>query len=136
MARSSRRPEELRERGEAGAGRPAGEQPSREPDRVDDGPGQPRPGETLRLAVEKGEIEAGVVRDEDAISGELEKATDADARMSLPAQLGVAETCQSTDRRPERYPRIHEQLGWAPRVSLEDGLSAQWEWASARVAPL
>ncbi len=30
--------------------------------------------------------------------------------------------------------RIHEQLGWAPRVSLEDGLSAQWEWASARVA--
>jgi UDP-glucuronate 4-epimerase len=31
---------------------------------------------------------------------------------------------------------IREQLGWAPRVSLEDGLSAQWEWASARVARL
>jgi nucleoside-diphosphate-sugar epimerase len=30
--------------------------------------------------------------------------------------------------------RIREGLGWAPRVSLEDGLSAQWEWASARVA--
>jgi UDP-glucuronate 4-epimerase len=30
--------------------------------------------------------------------------------------------------------RIREELGWAPRVSLEDGLSAQWEWASARVA--
>ena len=30
--------------------------------------------------------------------------------------------------------RIREQLGWTPRVSLEDGLSAQWEWASARVA--
>ena len=32
--------------------------------------------------------------------------------------------------------RIREQLGWAPQVSLEDGLSAQWEWASARVAQL
>ncbi len=30
--------------------------------------------------------------------------------------------------------RIREQLGWAPQVSLEDGLSAQWQWASARVA--
>jgi UDP-glucuronate 4-epimerase len=30
--------------------------------------------------------------------------------------------------------RIREQLGWVPEVSLEDGLSAQWEWASARVA--
>jgi UDP-glucuronate 4-epimerase len=30
--------------------------------------------------------------------------------------------------------RIREELGWEPRVSLEDGLSAQWEWASARVA--
>jgi nucleoside-diphosphate-sugar epimerase len=30
--------------------------------------------------------------------------------------------------------RIREELGWRPQVSLEDGLSAQWEWASARVA--
>jgi UDP-glucuronate 4-epimerase len=30
--------------------------------------------------------------------------------------------------------RIREQLGWQPEVSLDDGLSAQWEWASARVA--
>jgi UDP-glucuronate 4-epimerase len=30
--------------------------------------------------------------------------------------------------------RIREQLAWEPRVSLEEGLSAQWEWASARVA--
>ena len=30
--------------------------------------------------------------------------------------------------------RIRERLGWLPEVSLEDGLSAQWEWASARVA--
>jgi len=30
--------------------------------------------------------------------------------------------------------RIRKQLRWQPEVSLEDGLSAQWEWASARVA--
>jgi nucleoside-diphosphate-sugar epimerase len=29
--------------------------------------------------------------------------------------------------------RIEAALGWRPRVSLEDGLTAQWEWASARV---
>ena len=29
--------------------------------------------------------------------------------------------------------RIRSELGWAPRVSLEDGLRAQWEWASTRV---
>jgi nucleoside-diphosphate-sugar epimerase len=25
-------------------------------------------------------------------------------------------------------------LGWQPRVSLEEGLRAQWEWALSRVA--
>jgi UDP-glucuronate 4-epimerase len=29
--------------------------------------------------------------------------------------------------------RIRDELGWEPRVSLEDGVRAQWEWASARV---
>lgn len=29
--------------------------------------------------------------------------------------------------------RLRGELGWAPRVSLEDGLRAQWEWASTRV---
>jgi nucleoside-diphosphate-sugar epimerase len=30
--------------------------------------------------------------------------------------------------------RIRVELGWEPRVSLEDGLRAQWEWAAAIVA--
>ncbi len=29
--------------------------------------------------------------------------------------------------------RIRSELDWAPETSLEDGLRAQWEWASARV---
>ena len=29
---------------------------------------------------------------------------------------------------------IERELGWRPRVSLEEGLRAQWEWAASRVA--
>jgi nucleoside-diphosphate-sugar epimerase len=29
---------------------------------------------------------------------------------------------------------IQRDLGWHPSTSLEDGLRAQWEWASSRVA--
>ncbi|HZU85389.1 MAG TPA: GDP-mannose 4,6-dehydratase, partial [Polyangiaceae bacterium] len=30
--------------------------------------------------------------------------------------------------------RIRADLGWSPRVGLEDGLRSQWAWASTRVA--
>ncbi|HEY7398500.1 MAG TPA: NAD-dependent epimerase/dehydratase family protein [Gaiellaceae bacterium] len=30
--------------------------------------------------------------------------------------------------------RIRRELGWSPEVQLEEGLSRQWEWASATVA--
>ncbi len=29
--------------------------------------------------------------------------------------------------------RIREDLGWEPKTALEDGLRAQWEWASSKV---
>jgi UDP-glucose 4-epimerase len=29
--------------------------------------------------------------------------------------------------------RIRSELAWSPRVGLEDGIAAQWEWASASV---
>jgi nucleoside-diphosphate-sugar epimerase len=29
--------------------------------------------------------------------------------------------------------RIRSELGWQPRVGLEDGIAAQWEWASVSV---
>jgi nucleoside-diphosphate-sugar epimerase len=31
--------------------------------------------------------------------------------------------------------RIRDELGWAPRVGLEEGLAAQWAWVAGRVAP-
>ena len=31
--------------------------------------------------------------------------------------------------------RIRAELGWEPRVDLEQGLTAHWKWASERVAP-
>ena len=31
--------------------------------------------------------------------------------------------------------RIRSELGWEPRVSLEEGLEAQWKWAAARRSP-
>ena len=30
--------------------------------------------------------------------------------------------------------RIRSELGWTPRVPLEEGLEAQWEWAAAKAA--
>jgi UDP-glucuronate 4-epimerase len=30
--------------------------------------------------------------------------------------------------------RIRDELGWKPRVGLEEGLAAQWTWAAGRVA--
>jgi UDP-glucose 4-epimerase len=30
--------------------------------------------------------------------------------------------------------RIERELGWRAQTTLEDGLRAQWEWASVRVA--
>jgi nucleoside-diphosphate-sugar epimerase len=48
-------------------------------------------------------------------------------RSGPPAAGDVRRTAADTSR-------IEADLGWAARVPLEEGLRAQWEWASARVA--
>jgi len=50
-----------------------------------------------------------------------------DVRYGPPAAGDVKRTSPDTTR-------IRAELGWQPRVGLEEGLRAQWEWACARVA--
>jgi nucleoside-diphosphate-sugar epimerase len=50
-----------------------------------------------------------------------------DLRVLPPAAGDVRRTAADTSR-------IRAELGWEPRVGLEEGLQAQWEWASSRVA--
>jgi UDP-glucuronate 4-epimerase len=50
-----------------------------------------------------------------------------DVRRLHRAAGDVRRTCADTTR-------IRRELGWQPRVELEEGLRAQWQWASRRVA--
>jgi UDP-glucuronate 4-epimerase len=50
-----------------------------------------------------------------------------DLRQCPPAAGDVRRTAADVSR-------IRRDLGWEPRVGLEEGLQAQWAWASARVA--
>ncbi|MBA2475910.1 MAG: NAD-dependent epimerase/dehydratase family protein [Actinobacteria bacterium] len=50
-----------------------------------------------------------------------------DLRVGAPAAGDVRRTAADTSL-------IGAELGWHPAVSLEEGLRAQWEWASSRVA--
>src|SRR5439155_12747103 len=63
--------EEVRERGESGAGNAAGEHAACEHDGVDHRTREPAAGEPFGLAVEEREVEAGVVRDEDGVACEV-----------------------------------------------------------------
>ena len=49
-----------------------------------------------------------------------------DLNLGEPAAGDVRRTAADTSR-------IRSELGWEPKVPLEDGLAAQWEWAAARV---
>ena len=52
-----------------------------------------------------------------------------------PLELRRLEAVKGDQRRTNAdTTRIRTELGWEPRTSLEDGLKAQWDWASARVA--
>jgi hypothetical protein len=110
MTRTSGSAEQLSERRQPGARRAALEQAAGEPDRVDDGPGEPCSRQPLRFAVEKREVEAGVVCNEDGVPRELQEAPDGDAGVSLPAQFRVAEAGEGGDRRRKGDTRIDEQL--------------------------
>ena len=66
---------------------------------------------------------------------------------SMRESIGILETVSGRRLEVDEHPpvpgdqrrtqadttRIETELGWQPRVSLEDGLAAQWQWASTRV---
>ena len=72
-----------------------------------------------------GGVEASV-RDAIAIAEQVSGST-LEVLFSEPALGDVRRTAPDTTL-------VQHALGWAPQVSLEAGLRAQWEWASVRVA--
>ena len=117
VARTLRRVEKPRELGEAEPRDPPGEERPREPHRVEDGGADPRAGQPLGLTVEKGEIEARVVRDEDGVAREGEKAPHRVARSRCPAELVVPKAGQRAHSSGDRKPWVDQ--GLELRVDLE-----------------
>ena len=74
MARLGRDAEEVRQRGEPDPPCPLAEQAACEPDGVDDRCRDPPSGQSLDLAVEEGEVESRVVRDDRCVGGERHEA--------------------------------------------------------------
>ena len=124
VARRGRDAEEVRERREAEALRPLAEEPLREPDGVDDRRGDPPPGEELDLAVEEGEVEARVVRDERAVAGELEEAPDRELGPRRAAQRRLPDAGERGDRGGERDARVDERLERVLELERADPLRA------------
>ena len=99
------------ERSEADAGDAAGEQLPGEADRVDDRRRQPAAGDELHLPVEEGEVEAGVVRDDDgALARKGEEVPDRCGRPGRPAEVAVLEAGDPGDDRRDGNARVDQRL--------------------------
>ncbi len=110
VARLHRGAEEIGELPEARAGHTAGKQPPRERDRVDDRRREPRSRQALGLAVEEGEIEARVVRDEHGVSGEGQEVAHRRRCRRGTAELPVGQPGQRRDHGAERHVGVDERL--------------------------
>jgi hypothetical protein len=105
-----RRVEKPRELRKPEAGDAAGQESPCQSHGVDHRRGDPPTGQELSLSVEEGEIEAGVVRHEDRVAGEVEKAAHRDRGRGSARQLLRPQTRQSSRSVLERTPRIDERL--------------------------
>jgi nucleoside-diphosphate-sugar epimerase len=103
-------------------------------------------GDASRSWTYVGDVVDGTVRAMEAGSGTYNVGGALEASMSEAIELFERISGRALDVR--RYPvavagdqqrtkadttRIRSELGWEPRVSLEEGVSRQWEWASAKV---
>jgi hypothetical protein len=102
------RDEPVRKRGEIC--RLAAKQATSETNGVDDSRHHPAPGQTHRLVVEERHVEACVVRDEDGVVCEGEKAADAGRHGRRPPELFVAQPGQRRDGGLQPCSGIRERL--------------------------
>jgi len=105
------------------------EEPAGEPDRVDDRRGDPVAGQAHRLVVEEGHVEPRVVRDEDGVAAELEKASNARSDRWRAAELGVAQPGQRRDRGLQRRAGVGERLEALRQLEPAHPHGADLAWA-------
>ena len=110
VARPHRGAEELRQGAQAARGDPPREQPSRQPDRVDDRRGEPSALDQLDLAVEEADVEAGVVRDEDRRPTRSRGSAGPPRRATARPQVAVLDPGQRGDDRGKRDSGVDERL--------------------------
>ena len=113
------------EAGEAEVPRPALEEPAGQPDGVDDGSGDPAPGQARHGVVEKCHVEAGVVRDEHGVAREREEAPHGHVLARRAADIARPDARQRRDRGRQRLPGVDERLEASVQAS-----------ASTRCAPI
>jgi UDP-glucuronate 4-epimerase len=103
-------------------------------------------GDASRSWTYVGDVVDGTVRAMESGTGTYNVGGDLEASMSESIELFERISGRTLDVR--RYPvgvagdqprtkadttRIRGELGWEPKVSLEEGVSRQWDWASAKV---
>ena len=124
--------EEVGELAETRAGHPSCQQPPGKRHRVDDGRCEPRACQALGLAIQEGEIEARVVRDEHRIAGEGEEVAHRGGRRRRAAQLPIREPGERRDRSGERNVWVDEGLEQVD--DLETGDLGRADLADVRCA--
>ena len=110
VARPRRGPEEVRQGAQTRPCDPAGQQASRQPDGVDHRRGEPAALDELDLAIEKADVEARVVRDENRPRREVEEALDGQHGGRSAREVSVLDPRQRGDDRGKRNPGVDQRL--------------------------
>jgi hypothetical protein len=110
MARLRGRAEEVRELPEGEPLAPSLEEPSGEPDGVDDRGREAAPGKALDLTLEEPDVEASVVRNEGGVAREREKAADGELGPRRATKVVRLDPGQRRDAGRKYDPRVDERL--------------------------
>ena len=108
MARLRPDPEEVGERGQAHPPQPPFQEPTGERGRAERRLGEAAPVQELQLPLEEALVKARVVRHEQVVACEGEKAAHDGGDRRRASELLLAQARQAGDRLGKRNPRIHE----------------------------